>query len=48
MIISLILCLYWILFFIRKLVPKTVAFEPNHQNFQRLSKNVEINNFNIV
>ena len=30
-----------------KLVPKTVAFEPNHQNFQRLSKNVEINNFNI-
>ena len=30
-----------------KFVTKTVAFEPNHQNFQRLSKNVEINNFNI-
>ena len=30
-----------------KLVPKTVAFEPNQQNFQRLSKNVEINNFDI-
>tara|TARA_B100001057_G_scaffold460428_1_gene511482 strand:- start:988 stop:1755 length:768 start_codon:yes stop_codon:yes gene_type:complete len=30
-----------------KLVTKTVAFEPNQQNFQRLSKNVEINNFNI-
>ena len=31
-----------------KLVSKTVAFEPNWQNFQRLSKNIEINNFNIV
>ena len=30
-----------------KLVSKTVAFEPNQQNFQRLSKNVEINNFDI-
>ncbi len=30
-----------------KLVSKTAAFEPNQQNFQRLSKNVEINNFNI-
>ena len=30
-----------------KLVNNTVAFEPNQQNFQRLSKNVEINNFNI-
>jgi len=30
-----------------KLVTKTVAFEPNQQNFQRLRKNVEINNFNI-
>ena len=30
-----------------KLVAKTVAFEPNQQNFQRLSKNVQINNFNI-
>ena len=30
-----------------KLVAKTVAFEPNQQNFQRLSKNVEINNFDI-
>ena len=30
-----------------KLVDNTAAFEPNLQNFQRLSKNVEINNFNI-
>jgi len=30
-----------------KLVKNTAAFEPNWQNFQRLSKNVEINNFNI-
>ena len=30
-----------------KLVTKTAAFEPNLQNFQRLSRNVEINNFNI-
>ena len=30
-----------------KLVNNTAAFEPNHQNFQRLIKNVEINNFNI-
>tara|TARA_B000000609_G_C24086630_1_gene300510 strand:- start:103 stop:873 length:771 start_codon:yes stop_codon:yes gene_type:complete len=30
-----------------KLVTKTAAFEPNKQNFQRLSKNVEINNFDI-
>ena len=30
-----------------KLVNSTAAFEPNQQNFQRLSKNVEINNFNI-
>ena len=30
-----------------KLVNNTAAFEPNQQNFQRLSKNVEINNFNI-
>ncbi len=30
-----------------KLVAKTAAFEPNQQSFQRLSKNVEINNFNI-
>ena len=30
-----------------KLVNNTAAFEPNLQNFQRLSKNVEINNFNI-
>ena len=30
-----------------KLVVKTIAFEPNQQNFQRLSKNIEINNFNI-
>ena len=30
-----------------KLVHKTVAIEPNQQNFQRLSKNVKINNFNI-
>ena len=32
---------------LHKLTSKTVAFEPNQQNFQRLSKNVEINNFNI-
>ena len=32
---------------LRKLVKNTVAFEPNQQNFQRLCKNVEINNFNI-
>ncbi len=31
-----------------KLASKTAAFEPNQQNFQRLSKNVEINNFNII
>ena len=31
-----------------KLVVKTIAFEPNQQNFQRLSKNIEINNFNII
>lgn len=30
-----------------KLVNKTAAFEPNQQNFQRLCKNVEINNFDI-
>ena len=30
-----------------KLANNTAAFEPNQQNFQRLSKNVEINNFNI-
>ena len=30
-----------------KLVTKTAAFEPNQQNFQRLNKNVEINNFDI-
>jgi len=30
-----------------KLVAKTAAFEPNLQSFRRLSKNVEINNFNI-
>ena len=30
-----------------KFVNNTAAFEPNQQNFQRLSKNVEINNFNI-
>ena len=30
-----------------KLVNNSAAFEPNQQNFQRLSKNVEINNFNI-
>ena len=30
-----------------KLVNNTAAFEPNQQNFQRLTKNVEINNFNI-
>ena len=30
-----------------KLVSKTAAFEPNQENFQRLSKNVEINNFDI-
>ena len=30
-----------------KLVNKTAAFEPNQQNFQRLNRNVEINNFNI-
>ena len=30
-----------------KLVNNTAAFEPNLQNFQRLSKNVDINNFNI-
>ena len=29
------------------LVHKTVAFEPNQQNFQRLYKNVVLNNFNI-
>jgi FkbM family methyltransferase len=31
-----------------KLVASTAAFEPNQLNFQRLSKNVEINNFNII
>ena len=31
-----------------KLVARTAAFEPNQLNFQRLSKNVEINNFNII
>ena len=31
-----------------KLVSNTAAFEPNHQNFHRLSKNVDINNFNII
>ena len=31
-----------------KLASKTAAFEPNQQNFQRLSKNVEINNFHII
>ena len=31
-----------------KLVGNTVAFEPNKQNFHRLIKNVEINNFNIA
>ena len=30
-----------------KLVATTVSFEPNKQNFQRLSKNVEINNYSI-
>ncbi len=30
-----------------KLVNYTAAFEPNQQNFKRLSKNVDINNFNI-
>ena len=30
-----------------KLVNYTVAFEPNQQNFQRLSTNIELNNFNI-
>ena len=30
-----------------KLVTKTAAFEPNQLNFQRLIKNVEINNFDI-
>ena len=30
-----------------KLVNNTAAFEPNQQNFERLSKNVEINNYNI-
>ena len=30
-----------------KLVNNTAAFEPNQLNFQRLTKNVEINNFNI-
>lgn len=30
-----------------KLVDKTVAFEPNFQNFQRLTKNININNFKI-
>ena len=30
-----------------KFVNNTAAFEPNQQNFQRLTKNVEINNFNI-
>ena len=30
-----------------KLVAKTAAFEPNQLNFQRLIKNVEINNFDI-
>lgn len=32
---------------LHKLVANTVAFEPNKQNFHRLSKNVEINNYNI-
>ena len=31
-----------------KLVAKTAAFEPNQLNFQRLIKNVEINNFDII
>lgn len=31
-----------------KLVARTAAFEPNQLNFQRLRKNVEINNFNII
>jgi len=31
-----------------KLVCNTAAFEPNNQNFQRLSKNVDLNNFNII
>jgi FkbM family methyltransferase len=30
-----------------KLAINTIAFEPNKQNFHRLSKNVELNNFNI-
>ena len=30
-----------------KLVSNTAAFEPNEQNFHRLSKNVEIKNFNM-
>jgi FkbM family methyltransferase len=30
-----------------KLVINTIAFEPNKQNFERLSKNVEVNSFNI-
>ena len=30
-----------------KLVNNTAAFEPNQQSFQRLIKNVEINNFSI-
>ncbi len=30
-----------------KLVDKTVAFEPNFQNYQRLTENVNINNFKI-
>ena len=33
--------------YLYKLVNNTAAFEPNQQNFQRLTKNVEINNFNI-
>ena len=30
-----------------KLVDKTVAFEPNFQNYQRLTENIKINNFKV-
>ena len=37
---------YYSLIFCQK-VKKTIAFEPNKENFIRLKKNIELNNFNI-
>ena len=33
---------------VNDLTKKVIAFEPNKENFERLKKNVEINNFNIT